>query len=226
MIRKDIMTMTKEMPRTIRVAAVQMQSRLGCIEDNLEHAALLVEQAVAKGAQLIVLPELSASGYSMSRAIWDTGETRHGLTVQWLQETSRRLGVYLGIGFVEADGKDFYNTYALGGPEGQIAGFVRKTMAETACFRCIKGPHVINTPIGHIGIGICADNLFVPNLHQMQDHSADLLLMPHAAPVPFKAGGVIKEKDLPDWYSGSFYQPGRSARPGEMVGDPWWVDWA
>jgi N-carbamoylputrescine amidase len=55
---------------------------------------------------------------------------------------------------------------------------------------------VIETSIGRIGIGICADNLFVPNLVRMQDGGADLMLMPHAAPVPYKTGGLVSEADL------------------------------
>jgi len=192
------MTTTTERIRIIRVAAVQTQSCLGRTQDNLKHFTPLVEQAARQGAQLIALPELAAPGYSMSKLIWDAAETRDGPTVRWLTQTAGRLGIYLGIGFVEADGEDFYNTYALGGPGGQIAGFVRKTMAETYCFRCVTGPHVVDTEIGRIGVGICADNLFVANLYRMQDHSADILLMPHAAPVPFKTGGVVNEKDLPE----------------------------
>jgi predicted amidohydrolase len=46
-------------------------------------------------------------------------------------------------------------------------------------------------------VGICADNLFVANLNRMQDNSADILLMPHAAPIPYKIGGLVNEKDIP-----------------------------
>ena len=184
--------------KPLRVAAVQVQAQLGQTQANLEHFTPLVEQAAREGAQLIVLPELAAPGYSMSKMIWDSGERRDGPTVSWLLQVSKRLGVYTGIGFIEADGEDFFNTYALGTPEGGIAGFVRKTMAETYCFRCSKGSHVIETEIGRIGVGICADNLFVANLYRMQEQAADILLMPHSAPIPSKAGGLVNEKDIPE----------------------------
>lgn len=192
------MTNTEEKTKTIRVAAVQVQASLGQTAANLEHFTPLVERAASQGAQLIVLPELASCGYTMSNLIWDMGEKRDGITVQWLKKSSSRLGVYIGIGFVEADGEDFYNTYALGAPDGSIAGFVRKTMAETNCFRSAKGSHIIETEIGRIGVGICADNMFVANLYRMQAGCADILLMPHAAPLPFKTGGMVSEKDLSD----------------------------
>jgi N-carbamoylputrescine amidase len=192
------MTKLNDRSQTIHIAAVQMQSRLGCIADNLEHAVPLVEQAAGLGAQLVSLPELAASGYSLSPLVWEAAETCDGPTLRWLGGISARLGIYVGIGFVETDGKDFYNSYALGAPDGRIAGVVRKSNPEVNIFKPCEGPHVIATPLGRIGIGICADNLFVANLVRMQKHSADLLLMPHAAPLPFKAGGPIQEKELPE----------------------------
>ncbi len=134
----------------------------------------------------------------MSKLLWNAAERRDGKTVRWLQDISLRMGVSVGIGFVEADGEDFFNTYALSEPDGRIAGFVRKTMAETFCFKCEGGSHVIDTELGRIGVGICADNLFVANLYRMQDNAADILLMPHAAPIPYKTGGLVSEKDIPE----------------------------
>ena len=182
--------------RVIRVAAVQMQSSLGDIAGNLAHATPLVEQAAAQGAQLIVLPELAASGYSMSKAAWHIATPGKGKVAGWVQEISGRLGVYVGIGFVEADGEDFYNTYLIGSPDGQLAGVVRKTMAETVCFRCAEGTHVVDTDFGRIGVGICADNHFVPMVRKMQNQSVDLMIMPHAVPGPIKKGGLVSQKDI------------------------------
>ena len=190
--------MTNETSRVIRVAAVQMRSCLGDIPENLNHAASLVEQAANQGAQLILLPELAASGYSLSRAVWPLAETRQGRTIQWLQAIARRLGVHVGIGFVETSGKDIYNSYAIGTPDGQIAGFVRKTMAETICFRCVPGTHVIDTTLGRIGVGICADNHFVPMVRLMQAQSVDLMIMPHAVTGATRAGGLVSQKDVDD----------------------------
>ncbi len=207
---------TSDNPR-IRIGGVQIQTHLGDIQGNLAHAMPFIEHAARQGAQIIALPELAACGYSMSDAIWDWGETRSGPTVQWLKETASRLKIFLGTGFLEMEGLDFYNSYAIATPEGKIAGIVRKTMAETACFRCAEGPHVIETSIGRIGVGICADNLFVPNLRKIQDGGADLLLMPHAAPVPYRTGGLVNEKDIPEAHESLSQMTPRYAR---LIGIP------
>jgi predicted amidohydrolase len=88
----------------IRVAAVQVQAHLGAVQANLDHYTPAIAKAASNGAQLIVLPELAACGYSLSQQIWQSAETRHGVTTRWLTETARRHRVYLGIGFVEVDG--------------------------------------------------------------------------------------------------------------------------
>jgi N-carbamoylputrescine amidase len=182
----------------IRVAAVQLHTQPAQVQANLDHALPLVERAAAAGAMLVVLPELAASGYSLSRLLWDAAETRSGPTVQWLSATSRRLGVYLGTGLVEAAGADFYDTYALAGPDGDVLGYVRKTMAETGLFRSEHGRHVIDTPFGRVGIGICADNHFVPMVRLMQRESPDLMLMPHAWPGAWRTGGLVNQRDVTD----------------------------
>jgi N-carbamoylputrescine amidase len=176
--------------RELRVAAIQMESQNGRIKANLEHALPFVEEASKKGAELIVLPEFMPTGYIFTKAIWEAGETRHGLTVQWLKEHSRRLGVYLGTSFLEADGDDFFNTFVLATPDGNEAGRVRKQTPaafEAYFTKGDTGSHVINTEFGKIGVGICYENMlsYMPQL--MYAYSVDIMLMPHSAPSPMKS---------------------------------------
>jgi len=170
---------------TLRVAALQLRSANGDIEGNLAHAAPFVQEAARLGAALVVLPEFYPSGYVFTKKMWDTAETAGGPTISWLTEASRRLSIYLGTSFIEAEGSDFFNSFYLADPSGRIAGIVRKQALATfeACFtRGAPGPHVIATDIGLIGVGICFENAlaFIPRL--MHEQSADLLLMPHSAP--------------------------------------------
>ncbi len=190
------MDLTNYEIRVVRAAAVQMAAKLGETRANLDHAGTLVEQAAQKGAQVVVLPELAACGYSMSPLLWDAAETKEGITVAWARATSRRLAIYLGIGFIEADGEDFFNAYVLCQPDGQVAGIVRKTMAETVIFKCASGQPAIQSSLGKIGIGICADNQYAPHVRRMQEQSIDLLLMPHAWPGAYKVGGLVSQADV------------------------------
>jgi len=177
--------MTNGKARTVRVAAVQMESKNGLVEANLHHATPLVEQAARAGAQLILLPEFMPTGYIFSTAIWDGAEPKRGLTVQWLCENSKRLNVWVGTSFLEADGEDFFNTFVLATPDGKEAGRVRKQ--PPAAFEAFytkggAGPHVMDTELGRIGVGICYENQlsYIPRI--MYENSVDLLLMPHSYP--------------------------------------------
>jgi N-carbamoylputrescine amidase len=182
--------------RKMSVAVVQVQSRPGEMAANYAHALPFIEESAARGAQLVALPELFACGYIPNPGIWQYGETLNGPTIAWLCETSKRLDIYLGAGFAETDGTDFFNSFALSGPDGNLAGVARKTKAETYCFRHAAGNHVIQTDIGTIGVGICADNHFTTFPALMQRSAVDILLMPHASPMLFKTSKHAKEADI------------------------------
>jgi N-carbamoylputrescine amidase len=167
------------------VAAVQMASENCEVEANLQRAGGLAEEAARLGAELVVFPEFMPTGYIFTREIWNAAEPHDGPTIQWLRKTSKRLGVWLGTSFLEAQGEDFFNTFALTDPDGREAGRVRKqtpAAVEAYFFKGEKGDHVIRTDIGNIGIGICYENQlsYLPRL--MYSHSVDILLMPHSAP--------------------------------------------
>ena len=185
--------------RRLRVAAVQTRPVTGETAANLARAGALVERAAADGARLIVLPELGVGGYRLEPALWDTAEPREGLTVGWLRETAGRLGVYLGVSYLEAADDDFFNTFVLAGPDGREAGRVRKSspaMSEAFFFRGEASAHTVDTPLGRIGIGICNDNhlAFLPRLLQRQ--GADLVLMPHAWGTPFRTSKLVGPEDV------------------------------
>jgi N-carbamoylputrescine amidase len=180
----------------LEIAAVQVQSQPGEIDANFKHATPLVEQAAAQGATLVVLPELFSCGYVPNRTVWDSAEPADGPSARWFAGIARRLGIYVGGGMVETDGKDFFNAFILAGPDGRIAGRAYKANAEANVFKRDRNEHVIDTEIGRIGIGICADNQFANQLHQMHDRRVDLVLMPHAWPTPGKAAGLVSGADV------------------------------
>jgi N-carbamoylputrescine amidase len=184
------------MMSTLRIAIVQVESRPGQISDNHAHAQAFIESAALQGAQIIVLPELFACGYIPNQGIWQYAEKLDGATVTWMRETSKRLGIYLGAGFAEIDGADFFNSFALTDPQGNLAGVARKTRAETYCFKYGAGRHIIPTEFGRIGVGICADNHYTSFFKMMQGSNIDLLLMPHASPMPYKTSKTISEADI------------------------------
>jgi N-carbamoylputrescine amidase len=196
--------MAEQETRTIRVAAVQMESENGRVEVNLERATRFVDQAAQKGAGLIILPEFMPTGYVYTTAIWEGAETKQGPTVVWLRENAKRLGVWIGTSFLEAEGEHFFNTFVLTGPDGQEAGRVRKqtsALFEAFFVKGDAGSHVIHTDFGKVGVGICYENqlAYIPSM--MCEHAVDLLLMPHSAPTP-STSVLVSRKNADDFNRG------------------------
>ena len=108
------------------IAVIQIESQNGQINKNLKKAAELINEAVKKGAEFILLPEFLAAGYSFSNDIWDAAEPKNGRTVKWLKENTIKYNIWIGTSFLEAEGEDFYNTFVLMKPDGKEAGRVRK----------------------------------------------------------------------------------------------------
>ncbi len=183
--------------RTVRVAAIQMASENGHVAANLAHAALFVEQASKEGAQLALLPEFMPTGYHLADDIWEAAESAEGATVEWLKGNSKRLGIWLGTSFLEADGEDFFNTFVLTSPLGEVSGRVRKrspAIYEAYFFKGESGSHTIETTFGKIGVGICADNQKADVAEIMSRQSVDLVLMPHSYPAPSSTSGFFTKE--------------------------------
>jgi N-carbamoylputrescine amidase len=182
--------------RSLRIAAIQLEASLGDIAANLHHAEELVTRAAAEGAALVVLPELFNTGYLPNRDLWKHVERPTGPTARWLGTLAHRFEIYLCGGFAMWDGDDVVNGFALAGPDGTVVGIARKANAEADVFRRGHGAHVIETSIGRIGVGICADCQSPRILRLLHDRSVDLVLMPHASPTAAVARGAVSEADI------------------------------
>ena len=180
------------------VAVVQMCCQLGDRAANLARAGDLIEDARRQHAQLVLLPELVPGGYTLTEALWDTAEPFDGPTVAWLRETCRRLQVYVGTTFLEVEGEDFYNCFVLMGPDGEVAGRVRKNPPasfEAWYFRAGSDPHWFDTPLGRIGVGICFENALYERYMELHAADIDLLLRPFSA-ASFEARWPIRPRDV------------------------------
>jgi N-carbamoylputrescine amidase len=221
----DLRKTTKSGARPLRIAVVQMKSLDHDIDGNLRRATTYADEAAGRGAQFVLFPEFMATGSYLSFDTWDSAEPSQGKSVEWLKSTSRRLEIWLGAGFFEASGADFYDTFVLTGPSGDEVGRVRKQIpagAEGYFFRGDVGPHVISTAIGKIGVGICAESYYCFAASQFLKDSADFIVMPHSSPDMSNSGGLPSPPGthIASWYSKKLGVPvamvnkvGRSYKP-------------
>jgi N-carbamoylputrescine amidase len=178
-------------PRPLTVAAVQM----ACTWDrdgNIARAERLVRQAAARGAQIILLPELFETPYfcieqdtrhlSLARSAAESPAVRHFATV------ARELGVVLPVSFFEHAGPVYYNSVAILDADGSNLGIYRKSHIPNGPGYQEKnyfapgdtGFRVWNTRYARIGVGICWDQWFPESARVMALLGAELLFYPTA----------------------------------------------
>ncbi|MFC1749305.1 carbon-nitrogen hydrolase family protein [Pseudomonadota bacterium] len=191
--------------KTIHVAAIQMDALFGQRDNNLARASTYIQQAAKKHAQLILLPEFLPNGYGLNESVWEGAEPIHGPSVNWLKEQAKTHNTYIGFTFLETDGTDFFNTFVLTNPEGEIAGQVRKTPApavESYFYKSGEGSHVIETDLGRIGVNICYEVLLHERVNDLYESDIDLCLQPCAGarPKPFLPGDQKRLEEA--WLNG------------------------
>src|SRR5262245_14469409 len=110
---------------TVRVAAVQMEPRIGEVRRNRDAILARLREAAGRGARLVVFPECTLTGYGFkSRAeARPFAEPLDGPSPLTVVEACRALGVWAVFGFLESDGDRLFNACALVGPDGPVASY-------------------------------------------------------------------------------------------------------
>ena len=157
--------------KKVTVAAVQMYCNRSQNE-NREAAEMLIREAAAKGAQVILLPELFETWYFCQERNYNFYELAAGVdenqAVQRFRQVAKELQVVLPVSFFEREGNVTYNSVAMIDADGTILGIYRKTHIPDDHFYQEKfyftpgstGFRVWDTIYGKIGVGICWDQWF------------------------------------------------------------------
>jgi N-carbamoylputrescine amidase len=180
----------------VRIACIQMQPAIGKVEDNVAHSVGLIKRATDLGAKLIVLPELSNTGYmfqSREEAFAVAEPIPDGPTVKAWSEIAAKHGLHLVAGICERDGNKLFNSAVLIGPSGYIGTFrkVHLWNEENLYFEPGDlGFPVFHTAIGRIGMAICYDGWFPETYRLAALQGADIVCVPtNWVPIPGQAEG-------------------------------------
>lgn len=96
------------MPEKITVGAAQITTVPEDIEANLETHLELIAQARAQGCDLLVFPELSLTGYTLSDQSFRLARSRHSKVIRQIAEASQDLTTQFG--FIEEGPAAQYTT--------------------------------------------------------------------------------------------------------------------
>jgi predicted amidohydrolase len=169
----------------VRVAACQIDLRIGEPERNRAVADAAVREASGNGARIVVLPELTPSGYVFAHA----AEARSlaepaadGPTVTRWAGLAAELDLVIVGGFAElgTDGA-VYNSAIVVDPAGPRCVYRKAHLwdAEADCFTPGgAAPPVTDTRHGRIGVLICYDAEFPEWVRQPALAGAELLAVP------------------------------------------------
>jgi omega-amidase len=96
---------------------------------NRAHFEALFSQAA--GADLLILPEMFNTGFSMQSA--ELAEVEGGPTTQWLREQAQRLGaVITGSLIIQADDGSYRNRLIWARPDGSVAHYDKRHLFRMA----------------------------------------------------------------------------------------------
>ena len=157
-------------PRQVTVAAIQMS----CDWDaagNVAKAHKLVREAAARGAQIILLPELFEAPYFCieqdNRHLNLACSVDENRAVRYFSDVARELGVVLPISFFERAGPVFFNSIAIIDADGRNLGVYRKShipngpgyQEKTYFSPGDTGFKAWNTRFGRIGRASCRERV-------------------------------------------------------------------
>jgi predicted amidohydrolase len=148
----------------LTISLAQMEFQFGDIEANFMRAEEWIVEAAGRGSDLVLLPELWASGYDLEN--WVQYASPIGLgAFKRVADLARQHRIAIGNSLLEEKDGRAYNTFVLYGPAGETWGLYRKVHR----FRLLHeekwlgaGDQLVlaRTPWGPVGLSICYDLRF------------------------------------------------------------------
>ena len=188
----------------LRIAVVQMNSRVGDTNGNMATIQRFVEQAVDAHVDILCFPELCICGYNAGDNDHPHPEALDGPSATQLADLGRQTGLTFLAGLLErASNGIVYNTQAVFGPDG-VHGRYRKThvpTAENGTWCQGDTLPVFDHPKARFGIEICYDSHFPEVSTILAEKGAEILFLPHAS------GGETQGEKKARWLR---YMPARA----------------
>ncbi|VVT04726.1 N-carbamoylputrescine amidase [Sphingomonas sp. EC-HK361] len=168
------------------------------IDANIARVAEGVREAAGRGAQVVLPPELFEGEYfcriedeGLFAKAKPVGEHKAVLAMQALAEA---LKIWIPTSFFEADGPHHYNSLAMIGPDGEVAGVYRKSHIPdgpgyeekfyfrpgNTGFKVWDGPAKASGGRTTLGVGVCWDQWYPETARAMMLMGAEVLFYPTA----------------------------------------------
>jgi predicted amidohydrolase len=163
------------MKEEFKIALGQISCKQADKAGNMRKIAKIVEKGKRQGADLIVLPELSLTGYVIRDEVYELAERIPGPSTESIEKLAKKHRVHVIFGMPElSEGTEatLHNTAVLVGPEGFVGKYrkmylpTHSIFEEKRYFRPGYQSTVCDTELGKIGLVICYD-LFFPEVTRL-----------------------------------------------------------
>jgi predicted amidohydrolase len=190
-----------------RVSIQQTNPRLGDLRANLADHLARIETAEREGAQLVLFPELTLTGYFLKDQVSEVALELDAPEIAQLVEKSRRISI--AVGFVEKTHEGRFTNSLAFLEGGAVLGVHHKVhlvaygvFDETRDFAAGESFRVVESKLGRFGPLLCEDFWHAPSAYAHFMNDADALLVASASPlrgvasVPAAGGAAVRSSGL------------------------------
>ena len=175
--------------RPFRLALAQIDTHLGDVAANLDTHLQTIARARRRGADLVVFPELSLTGYMLQDLADEVGLTPSAADPVFRRLLAASRGVDLVVSFVERDARQSLFISAAYLSAGELVHLHRKVYLPTyglfqdgRFFDRGRSFRAFDTRFGRFGLLICEDFWHVSAPYALWLDGAELLMLVSASP--------------------------------------------
>lgn len=158
------------MLKTTKVAAIQLETAVGALDENLSLVRRLTEEALGQGADIIALPEFFTGALAPSDAAFRVAlPAGRNVATDFLIETATAHHKYIGGSLLVSDGSNLFNRYYLATPSGQLHIHDKDlpTMWENCFYIGGDDDGVFATELGNVGAAVCWELIRTQTISRM-----------------------------------------------------------
>lgn len=193
----------------INVCLAQTDPKMGDLEKNIENHINIISSAKNKGAEIVVFPELSLTGYFLKDSVYDLGvdiNSDEAAVFQPLYKISEELNITVIAGFVEKDADfNFYNsTFCVS--NGKLINVHRKVylptygmFEELRYFKQGDGFDVFDLNGVKISVLTCEDAWHLSSSYIAVNKGAHIIIINSASPARGITAGLNKFNSTNMW---------------------------
>ncbi|MFK7868900.1 MAG: carbon-nitrogen hydrolase family protein [Roseobacter sp.] len=172
------------MVRRLRLAVGQSPAHLATTSERMTWLSDVLPGAASQGAEVLLLPELFATGYNIGDQLAARAEPADGAIAQRIAAIAKEHGIAIHYGYPETDGGRIFNAAQCFAPDGTALGGHRKLVIppgfERDCFAAGENCALFTYRNVRIATLICYDAEFPEAARHVASLGAELILVPTA----------------------------------------------